>query len=69
MKTLAGEGCQVEQVTEHHDARTQAGLAHALYECRQAKKAGKQGLLWASILCVGGIARNTMNPVRETPSF
>ena len=36
MKTLAGEGCQVEQVTEHHDARTQAGLAHAQYECRKA---------------------------------
>ena len=39
MKTLAGEGCQVEQVTEHHDARTQAGFAHALYECQQAKNA------------------------------
>ena len=69
LKTLAGEGCRVEQVTEHLDARTRAGYAHAMYECRRAKKAGERGLLWAAIPCVGGSARNDMNPVRGTPSF
>ena len=66
---VAGHGCEVVQITEYHDARSLSGLAFAMSACRRARAAGMLGLIWSSIPCVGGSARNAMNPVRHTVPF
>ena len=65
---FAGD-CDVLRLTKAEDMKEPENLRTVQSWCRGKHKEGVPGIIWCSIPCVGGSARNDMNPVRHTGKF